>query len=168
MHLSQFELTYVPQKAVKGQALVDFLDDHPPMENVMVQAMKPWTMFFDGSSRRELAGAGIVINSPSSVVTNIVITFSTQYTNNRAEFEALVIGLWTQKDMGVTRVKVLGDLQWMIAKVNKEYKGISLLVMTFSSIVQEFINAFEYIQVSQIPREENRKDAFFGIISSAA
>uniref|UniRef100_A0A803MIJ3 Uncharacterized protein n=1 Tax=Chenopodium quinoa TaxID=63459 RepID=A0A803MIJ3_CHEQI len=52
MHLSQLELTYVPQKAVKGQALVEFLDDHPPMENVMVQEEKPWTMFFDGSSKR--------------------------------------------------------------------------------------------------------------------
>uniref|UniRef100_A0A803MZK3 Reverse transcriptase RNase H-like domain-containing protein n=1 Tax=Chenopodium quinoa TaxID=63459 RepID=A0A803MZK3_CHEQI len=53
MHLSQFELTYVPQNPVKGQALVDFLANHPPMENVMIQEEKPWTMFFDESSRRE-------------------------------------------------------------------------------------------------------------------
>ena len=27
--LQQYDLAYVPQKAVKGQALSDFLDDHP-------------------------------------------------------------------------------------------------------------------------------------------
>uniref|UniRef100_A0A803MSD5 RNase H type-1 domain-containing protein n=1 Tax=Chenopodium quinoa TaxID=63459 RepID=A0A803MSD5_CHEQI len=111
-------------KAVKGQALVKFLADHPPMENVMVQEEKSWTMFFNGSSRRKLAGA------------------------------------WTLKDMGVTKVKLLGDSQWEIAQVNKEYKGISPLAMTFSSIVQELINAFEFIQVSHIQREENREANF--------
>ena len=29
MALSEFSLQYVPQKAVKGQALVDFLAQHP-------------------------------------------------------------------------------------------------------------------------------------------
>uniref|UniRef100_A0A803MXA0 RNase H type-1 domain-containing protein n=1 Tax=Chenopodium quinoa TaxID=63459 RepID=A0A803MXA0_CHEQI len=102
-------------------------------------------MFFDGSSRRESAAAGIVIYSPSGEVTKMAITFSTQCTNNRVEFEALVISLRTLKDMGVTKVKVLGDSQWVIVQVNKEYKGISPLAMTFSSIVQELINAFEFI-----------------------
>uniref|UniRef100_A0A803N8Q1 RNase H type-1 domain-containing protein n=1 Tax=Chenopodium quinoa TaxID=63459 RepID=A0A803N8Q1_CHEQI len=109
MHLSQFELTYVPQKSVKGQALVDFLADHLPMENVMVQEEKPWTMFFDRSSRRESTGTRTVIYSLSGVVTKMTIAFSTQCTNNKAELEALVIGLRNLKDMGVTRVKVLGD-----------------------------------------------------------
>uniref|UniRef100_A0A803MIW3 Integrase catalytic domain-containing protein n=1 Tax=Chenopodium quinoa TaxID=63459 RepID=A0A803MIW3_CHEQI len=118
MHLSQFELTYVPQKDVKGQALVDFLADHPPMENVMVQEEKPWTMFFDGSSRRKSVGAGIVICSPSGVVTKMAIIFSTQCTNNIAEFEAFVIGLRTLKDMGVTRVKVL--VSYIPREENKE------------------------------------------------
>uniref|UniRef100_A0A803LS65 RNase H type-1 domain-containing protein n=1 Tax=Chenopodium quinoa TaxID=63459 RepID=A0A803LS65_CHEQI len=90
----------------------------------------------------------------------MAITFSTQCTNNRVEFEALVIGLRTLKDKGVTRVKVLGDLQWVIAHVNKECKGILPLAMTFSSIVQDLINALEYIQVSHIPREENREADF--------
>ncbi|KAL0439244.1 UNVERIFIED_CONTAM: hypothetical protein Slati_2407400 [Sesamum latifolium] len=29
LQLQQFEITYVPQKAIKGQVLVDFLADHP-------------------------------------------------------------------------------------------------------------------------------------------
>uniref|UniRef100_A0A803M6F7 RNase H type-1 domain-containing protein n=1 Tax=Chenopodium quinoa TaxID=63459 RepID=A0A803M6F7_CHEQI len=130
------------------------------MENVGVQEDKPWTMFFDGSSRRELAGDGIVTYSPSGVVTKMTITFSTQCTNNRAEFEAMVIVLRTLKDTGVTRVKVLSDYQWVIAQVNKEYKGNSPLALTFASIVRVLINAFEFIQISRILRDKNKEANF--------
>ncbi|KAK4383836.1 hypothetical protein Sango_3114700 [Sesamum angolense] len=33
LQLQQFEITYVPQKAVKGQVLADFLADHPCLPN---------------------------------------------------------------------------------------------------------------------------------------
>ena len=60
--LQEFEIIYVPQKAIKGQALADFLANHPipndwelsndlPDEEVMlVEMSQPWKMFFDGAS----------------------------------------------------------------------------------------------------------------------
>ncbi|TYK06279.1 uncharacterized protein E5676_scaffold157G00630 [Cucumis melo var. makuwa] len=59
--LQQYDIVYIPQKAVKGQALADFLADHPvpsnwklcddlPDEEVLfVESMEPWIMFFDVS-----------------------------------------------------------------------------------------------------------------------
>ena len=55
---------HVPQKVVKGQALTDFLVDHPipddweltdelPDEDaVVVEVQHPWKMYFDGASHR--------------------------------------------------------------------------------------------------------------------
>ncbi|KAL0427735.1 UNVERIFIED_CONTAM: Transposon Tf2-12 polyprotein [Sesamum latifolium] len=72
LQLHQFEITYVPQKAIKGQVLPDFLADHPmpaewelsndlPDENVIViEITPPWKMYFDGASHKEGAGAGVV------------------------------------------------------------------------------------------------------------
>ncbi|KAL0349908.1 UNVERIFIED_CONTAM: Transposon Tf2-12 polyprotein [Sesamum radiatum] len=72
LQLQQFEITYVPQKAVKGQVLADFLADHPmpaewelsddlPDEDVLViEVTPPWKMYFDGASHKEGAGAGVV------------------------------------------------------------------------------------------------------------
>ncbi|KAL0419154.1 UNVERIFIED_CONTAM: hypothetical protein Sradi_1328900 [Sesamum radiatum] len=72
LRLQQFEITYVPQKAVKGQVLADFLADHPmptgwelsddlPDEDVLViEVTPPWKMYFDGASHKEGAGAGVV------------------------------------------------------------------------------------------------------------
>ena len=74
--LQQYDLAYVPQKAIKGQALADFLADHPVLsdwefsndfldEDVFyIEVMPPWMMFFDGAARWERAGAGVVFVSP--------------------------------------------------------------------------------------------------------
>ena len=70
--LQEFETIYVQQKAMKGQALADFLANHPipddwelfddlPDEEVMVvEISQPWKMFFDGAAQRCGAGAGVV------------------------------------------------------------------------------------------------------------
>ncbi|KAL0411689.1 UNVERIFIED_CONTAM: Transposon Tf2-12 polyprotein [Sesamum latifolium] len=72
LQLQQFEITYVPQKAIKGQVLANFLADHPmpaewelsddlPDEDVLViEITPPWKMYFDGASHKEGAGAGVV------------------------------------------------------------------------------------------------------------
>ena len=74
--LQQYDLAYVLQKAVKGQALADFLADHPvpsnwefsddfPDEDVFyIEVMPPWMMFFNGVACREGAGIGVVFISP--------------------------------------------------------------------------------------------------------
>ncbi|KAL0297871.1 UNVERIFIED_CONTAM: hypothetical protein Sangu_3175700 [Sesamum angustifolium] len=65
LQLQQFEITYVPQKAVKGQVLAYFLAYHPmpveselsddlPDEDVLViEVTPPWKMYFDGASHKE-------------------------------------------------------------------------------------------------------------------
>ncbi|KAL0317360.1 UNVERIFIED_CONTAM: hypothetical protein Sangu_2150300 [Sesamum angustifolium] len=72
LQLQQFEITYIPQKAVKGQVLADFLSDHPmpaewelsddlPDEDILViEVTLPWKMYFDGASHKEGDGAGVV------------------------------------------------------------------------------------------------------------
>ncbi|KAG9450298.1 hypothetical protein H6P81_010263 [Aristolochia fimbriata] len=73
--LSEFEINYVPQRTIKGQALASFLADHPvsaeweltkelPDEEIfLVEVLPPWEMSFDGASRRNGAGAGVFVLS---------------------------------------------------------------------------------------------------------
>jgi len=62
--LSQYDMLFIPQKAVKGQALADFLAAHPVLENSKLHEDIPdevfestitsedevWQMFFNGAS----------------------------------------------------------------------------------------------------------------------
>jgi len=61
-------LTYAPHKAIKSQALVDFVTEWtdsllPPTQ---VQA-ELWTMYFEGSLMKTRAGAGLLFISPLGV-----------------------------------------------------------------------------------------------------
>ncbi|CAL8134887.1 unnamed protein product [Prunus armeniaca] len=76
LFLNQYEIIYTPAKAVKGQAVVDFLVDHPisadweisndlPNKQVFFVDISPaWMMFFDGSTRIDGAWVGVVFISP--------------------------------------------------------------------------------------------------------
>ncbi|KAK4380951.1 hypothetical protein Sango_3015000 [Sesamum angolense] len=68
----QFEITYIPQKAIKGQVLADFLANHPmpvewelsdnlPDEDVLViEVTPPWKMYFDGAAIKLMGWLGDV------------------------------------------------------------------------------------------------------------
>lgn len=101
--LSEFEIIYFPQKAVKGQALADFLAAHPvpadsplsedfPDEEVMMTEYKhPLEMYFDGASREDGAGAGVVFVSPERSILPHSYVLTVAFSNNEAEYEALII-----------------------------------------------------------------------------
>jgi len=79
MILKQYDFIYVPQRAVKGQALADFLPDHPIPNDwklnidllgedvFLIDILPPWKMHFDGAAQREGTSAGVVFVSPGKL-----------------------------------------------------------------------------------------------------
>ncbi|CAL8992893.1 unnamed protein product [Prunus brigantina] len=74
MALAEFTFRYMPQLAVKGQALADFLAAHPYVEiedvdyfPVNTLSLFPWRLYFDGSRTSNMGGAGTIIESPQGV-----------------------------------------------------------------------------------------------------
>ena len=71
-------LVYVPQKAVKGQALADFLADHPctdvtDFNESLVLEVTPWKLFFDGSKSKQGVGVKVVLESPMGIKTQMAL-----------------------------------------------------------------------------------------------
>jgi ribonuclease HI len=58
-------------------------------------------MFFDGASSGIGAGAGVVFESPSQETISLSYKLEFEFTNNVAEYEALVLGLRAAKEMGI-------------------------------------------------------------------
>ncbi|CAL8993898.1 unnamed protein product [Prunus brigantina] len=131
--LTEFAFRYVPQKAVKGQAVVDFLVDHPgeeienmdsldiANEDLLTKAhtclnnpiysvhLTPWKLYFDGSQTNIASRAGIVLEEPLGIRHCYSFQLDFQFTNNRAEYEALIIGLEMLVELGIQSVEILGD-----------------------------------------------------------
>jgi hypothetical protein len=64
-----------------------------------------WSMFFDGASTKDSAGAGVVLISPSKETIHLSFKLDFKTTNNIAEYEALLLGLNAAKEMRNQRSK---------------------------------------------------------------
>ncbi|XP_075101682.1 uncharacterized protein LOC142177114 [Nicotiana tabacum] len=113
-------------KVVKGQALADFLADHPipddwelsdelPDEYVMViEIQPPWKMYFDSAAHCEGAGAGIVFITSQGKILPYSFTLTQRYSNNVAEYQALIRGLEMSIDIKQLQLQVFGDSKLVI------------------------------------------------------
>jgi hypothetical protein len=77
------------------------------------------TMFFDGSLMKTGAGAGLLLISPLGKHLRYVLRLHFPASNNVAEYEALVKGLWIAIELGVRRLDAHGDSQLVIDQVMK-------------------------------------------------
>ena len=92
---------------------------------------RPWVLKFDGSSMEKSAGAGIVIISLKGIKTTLSFNLAFKYTNNQAEYEALVISLEILMELGAQEVHIIGDSQLVLRQLTREYKCNSLLLAPY-------------------------------------
>ncbi|KAM2230776.1 hypothetical protein ACFX1S_015150 [Malus domestica] len=148
--LLKFIFQYVPQRAIKGQAITDFLAEHQKSQDELVnipgtlkvanawispskaflgkeewiqQEIKRitsfwitlWKLYFDGSCTQNAAEAGIVIIDHKGAYQCYSFLLDYQETtHNRAEYEALIIGLEILTELEATEVEVFGDSELVI------------------------------------------------------
>ncbi|XP_073041873.1 uncharacterized protein [Primulina eburnea] len=162
--LAEFTLTYYPKKSIKGQAIADFLADHPSLDEFIGEhvgfpvcgvGVQPWELKFDGSSTETAAGAGIVITSPRGVKTALSFNLDFPCTKNQAEYEELVIGLEILKDLGARELLILGDSQLVLKQLSGELKCTSLSLAPYYTAASRLLDDFEEVSLVHAPRQEN-------------
>jgi ribonuclease HI len=80
-------------------------------------------VFCDGSWETFGAGATVVLVAPSKVRTCYPVKLDFSCTNNIAEYEALLLGLWKLKAMGIRRVVLKTDSQVISGHVDKSCRA---------------------------------------------
>ncbi len=106
--LTEFDLRYESPKAIKGQAIADFIVDYRD-DSIGSVEIVPWTLFFDGSVCTHGCGIGLVIISPQGACFEFAYTIKPYATNNQAEYEAVLKGLQLLKEVEADAVKIMGD-----------------------------------------------------------
>ena len=64
VELSEFDIQYRPQTAIKGQAVVDFIAKFAQSKDKGEENAAQWSIHTDGSSNRRAGRAGVVIQTP--------------------------------------------------------------------------------------------------------
>jgi hypothetical protein len=128
--LAEFELYFIPHHVVKSQVLADLIvdwmpsaslprgsDDSEPEPRAPIFTGPHWTLFFNGSSRKQGAGAGVLLLAPHGNQFKYMVHLDFKATNNIAEYEALFFGLSTALSLGVQQLLVNEDSQLIVKQV---------------------------------------------------
>jgi len=115
-----------------------------------------WYLEFDGSINKLGAGAGVWIhNRQNNHAEGHAYRLNFICTNNMAEYEALLLGLKLIRDLGATKVSILGDSDLIIHQI----KGTSVTndsrLGAYRSATIEILNTFTESQLAKISRSHN-------------
>ncbi|KAM1690336.1 hypothetical protein ACFXTN_029249 [Malus domestica] len=170
-------IIYVPAKVVKGQALADFLADHPiptdwkisydlPDEEVFyIDIFPTWTMFFDGSARADGAGAGVVFMSPQRQILPYSFQLSELCSNNIAEYQALITRLQMAINMEITSFEIYGDSKLIINQLLTEYDVRKDDLVPYFRLATQLLQRFKAVTLEHEPRNQ-MADALTNLASS--
>ncbi|XP_074328487.1 uncharacterized protein LOC141666399 [Apium graveolens] len=172
VELGQFEVDYKPRTAIKGQALIDFVLEFPPHQEVEPGALVVipsseevglesqnsapwWSLFVDGASNGDGAGAGIELISPEAHKIRRATHLAFHATNNDAEYEALFNGLKRALEMKVENLNMFSDSMIVVYHINGGYQAKGPRTELYLKCAQRIIARFNEMRLELIPRGQN-------------
>ncbi|CAL2237939.1 unnamed protein product [Prunus armeniaca] len=139
------------------KSVLDNLPDKQGQVQISVKTVqiKPWKLYFDESKTESAARVGIVIEEPLG--TKYAYSFQLDFdsTNNRVEYEALIIGLGMVLELGVKHLEVFRDSQLVIKQLTNEYKCRDPNMAAYYVAARNLSSMFKTISIKYIPRDKN-------------
>ncbi|XP_050877957.1 uncharacterized protein LOC127081785, partial [Lathyrus oleraceus] len=182
MLLSEYDIEYRAQKAIKGSILADHLayqpiEDHQsiqydfPDEEILYLKMKDcdeptldegpepgsrWTMVFDGAVNQYGNGIGAVIVTPQGTHIPFTARLTFKCTNNMAEYEACIMGLEECIDLRIKHLDVYGDSALVVNQIKGEWETNQPSLIPYRDYARRISTFFTEVDFHHIPREDNR------------
>ncbi|XP_012442153.1 uncharacterized protein LOC105767185 [Gossypium raimondii] len=173
--LSEFDIVYVSQKAIKGSAIADFLaskalEDYDPLnfdfpnedlfyventeENPRIDHI--WKLNFDGASNAIGNEIGAVLVSLNGDHYPVASKLDFDCTHNMVEYEACIMGIRAAIERKIKVLKVYGDSALVIYQLKGEWETRDPKLINYKELVLELIDKFDDITFSYLLREENQ------------
>ncbi|GJZ65920.1 reverse transcriptase domain-containing protein [Tanacetum coccineum] len=107
----------------KGKYIMERPEEESPDEPMteLEKPPDPWTLFTDGSSCVDGSGAGLILTNPEGAEFTYAMRFRFEATNNKAEYEALIAGLWIAEQMCIKNLQAHVDSRLVANQVNGSY-----------------------------------------------
>nr|GEU54603.1 reverse transcriptase domain-containing protein [Tanacetum cinerariifolium] len=160
-----------PQKI--KEILADFLVEKPkdasPKALVIKTLQEPWTLFTNGSSCVDRSGTGLILTSLEGTEFTYALKFQFTASNNEAEYETLIAGLWIAAHMGVHNVYVSVDSKLVANQVLRTYVAKEENMIKYLEKAKSLNSDFVNFSISQVPISKNKKaDALTKIASTSS
>ena len=164
IELSEFDIRYKLKTAIKGQVLADFVMEFTstePVENTQALTDLPiWKLSIDEVTNTQGSIAGLILTSLEGIDIEYALRFGFQASNNKAEYEAVIVGLSLAHSLKIDQLEVCSDSQLVVRQIEDTYEVKSGRMILYLIKVWDLLKKFVLVQVRHIPRAENsRADA---------
>jgi ribonuclease HI len=114
-----------------------------------------WHMHFDSSCSNEGNGADIILYSPMGKIHNFSYRLEFACTNNATEFEALLLGIENDYNLGYGHLTVFGDSELVVNRVRKIYSPSNKLMKCYTQTVWALVSNLLSFNITHVKRELN-------------
>ncbi|GAU10561.1 hypothetical protein TSUD_423630, partial [Trifolium subterraneum] len=192
MLLSEYDIEYHTQKAIKGSVLADHLAHQPvedyqpikfdfPDEEIMYLKMKDcdepvfgegpdpesqWGLIFDGAVNLYGSGIGAIIVTPKGAHIPFTARLQFECTNNIAEYEACIMGIEEAIDLRIKNINIYGDSALVINQIKGEWETRHAGLIPYRDYARRLLTFFNKVELHHIPRDENQMADALATLSS--
>ena len=106
-----------------------------------------WQMYFDGAYSKVGKCASIKTISPSKQTYNFSFRLELEASNNVVEYEALLLGLETTKDIGIKMLNIKGDSDLVILQLKNKYKCKSDRLKKYRNVIWDTMEWFDALDL---------------------
>ena len=132
----------------------------------METAGAAWTLHFDGSSTTSEGGDGIVLSKSTGETVGMSFKLDFPCTNNMVEYEAYLMGLAVAHEMGIKRLRVIGDSNLVVCQARGDFALKEPSLAPYRAMAQRLEDSFEEFNIEHSLRSNNRFADALAILGS--
>ena len=135
---------------MKSQVLADFIVEFSlkgGREMICPMEVIPWKIFVDGASSALGAGARILVITPKGIKLEHSFRLGFKASNNETKYEALLVRLRVDLDLGAKEVEVYSNSRLVINQVQGSFEAKDPRMVEYLRLVKQIIDRFQNVRV---------------------
>ena len=138
------------------------------MENRLASPLS-WKVYIDGAANQKGSGVELILVSPKKITIEKSLRLGFSTTNNKAEYEALLMGMAMVQKMGEKAVEAFSDSRLVVDQVKGKFGAKDEIMRGYLSQVRHLQSSFESFSLLHISRSGNtHADSLATLATSSA
>ena len=138
------------------------------MENRLASPLS-WKVYIDGAANQKGSGVELILVSPKKITIEKSLRLGFSTTNNKAEYEALLMGMAMVQKMGEKAVEAFSDSRLVVDQVKGKFGAKDEIMRGYLSQVRHLQSSFESFNLLHISRSGNtHADSLATLATSSA
>ena len=169
--LRAFDIKYLPHTVVKGQVLVDLVEEitegvkeietkkrevsSPDVLVISTPYLPLWEIYVNGAASQKGSGVEIVLVALKKITMEKSLRLGFLVTNNEVKYEALLAGITMVKRLKGKVVEVFSNSRLVVGQINGDFEASDQRMQGYLSKVRQLQSNFEAFSIKQVPRSKN-------------